>query len=477
MQGDRTRVFDNRILAAVGNWEPLFHRLRGNPHVDERQRYAAEHTEDMARQLADEGINVVLLHFYKGMGFEFEKEEMENSKRFIEYCHKYDILVGTYTQWGTFWAETFFKEHPNAEDYCQKDRFGRPSLYSEAYWSYHRYRICATSTEFRNFLKEMIRYSVEYVDTDMVYFDNLGQNPCYCKRCQDTFIAFLKKKYPTADQLEERCGLRSLEYVKLPFGADRNLIDTMEILGEPIVQEWVDFRCNQLYEGLIDIKNYLKTLKKQVPLAFNPPAHYGDNAPLVWGSDIFRILTTSRFFYSEDPNVTQITPDGRLISQHRVFKTAQALKNSCFKFHSHRDYGQDCADELIAISEAAMMNGGNLCTVKYYGTIVRPLADKKKQYISYFRKHEDDYAGVEQVSEVGLYKNFQSQTWAWPEVYPKRTVVEQLLIQSGTQFSYVINDALNDLSRFKALVLADEWCLVIGRVKYHQVWAGSKPAS
>lgn len=461
MQHDHSKAFDNKVLAAVGNWEPLFHRLRGSGgyHVDEPQRYAREHSEEMVGQLADEGINVVLMHYYKGMGFEFEKAEMENTRRFIESCHRHDIMVGTYTQWGSIWAEVIFSEHPDALDYCQKDRFGRPSMYSETYLSYHRYRTCVSSVKFMHFLKEMVRYSVEHVGTDMVYFDNLGQNPCYCDGCQKGFIEFLRKKYPTPQALEARCGLRSLEYVRLPFGIERNGIDSVEIVGDPVMQEWIEFRCNQLYEALKGVDDFMAALSRRVPLAFNPPILYGDNAPLVWGTDWFRIMKTSRFFYSEDPNVTQITADGRLISQHRVFKTACVMKNSCFRFHSHRDYGDKVEPELIALSEAAMLNDGNLATVKYYGTIARPLAPKKKQYIKYFREHERDYAGVEQVSEVGVYKNFETLAWAWPQVYPKLTVTEQLLIQSGTQFSYVLNDSFGDLFKYKALVLAETWCL------------------
>lgn len=98
----------------------MFHRIRGGHcFTNEKERYDFEHSEEMVRPLADEGINVVMMHYYRGMGFDREKPDMENTRRFIEICHRYDILVGT------FWNETFPAEHPEAMEYCQRDEFNR----------------------------------------------------------------------------------------------------------------------------------------------------------------------------------------------------------------------------------------------------------------------------------------------------------------------------------------------------------------
>ena len=156
MPEDLMNVFDNKVIAMVGNWEPMFHRTRGgNWRVNEKEFYDKEHSEETARQLAADGINFVTMHFYKGMGLEVEKPDMEDTKRFIKHCHKHGIKVGTYTQWGTFWNELFLKEHPDALDFCQRDQFGQPSFYSEIGFSYHRYRVCATNKKFREFLKKV----------------------------------------------------------------------------------------------------------------------------------------------------------------------------------------------------------------------------------------------------------------------------------------------------------------------------------
>ena len=453
-------AFENKILAVVGNWEPMFYRVRqGGYHVNEQEFYDYEHSQEMVEQLAQEGINLVLLHFYKGMGFEQEQKDMEESRRFIERCHNLGIMVGTYIQWGTFWAETFLKEHPDALDYCQKDRFGRPSMYSETYWSYHRYRICASSGKYQDFLKEVVRYSVEHAGTDLVYFDNFGQNPCYCDYCKQGFQNYLSKKYPDKASMISRIGLEEIDSVQLPFGADRNPIDSMEVVRNPMVQEWINFRCEQLSEALMGIKSFLGTLTRKVPLAINPPILYGDNAPLVWGMDIRRVAGATDLFFSEDPNFTQITKDGRLISQHRFFKTGRMLKNGCLRFHTNSDNEEDVAAELIALSEAAVLNDGNVALVKNYGSIAKTLHPRKKEYIEYFRDNTANYAGVEQISEVAVYKNFESLTWAWPKVYPKITIIEQLLIQSGAQFSYLMNNELDGLDKYKAIVVSEIWCM------------------
>ncbi|MAE63023.1 MAG: hypothetical protein CMJ18_02020, partial [Phycisphaeraceae bacterium] len=140
----------------------------------------------------------------------------------------------------------------------------------------------------------------------------------------------------------------------------------------------------------------------------NPPALYGDNAPLLYGTDWPRLMRTTRFSFCEDGNVTRITEDGRLISQHRGYKIARMCGNSCLRFHTPWVFTHEVGPELVALTEAAVVNDGNLSVVKSYASIARPLHPEQKAYIRYFRDHEADYAGVEEVSEVAVYRNFES---------------------------------------------------------------------
>ncbi len=85
------------VVAMAGYWEPLsFRRRQGAASVQDDASYAAAHAQTTARFLARIGINAVVWHGYKGLGFEYEREEMEHTRRFGEHCRTHGIHLGTY---------------------------------------------------------------------------------------------------------------------------------------------------------------------------------------------------------------------------------------------------------------------------------------------------------------------------------------------------------------------------------------------
>lgn len=234
----------------AGNWEPLACRRRSGYSSDgDAKSYEYEHSEELATRLAKLGINAVVWHGYKGLGFEFEKEEIEYTRQFGQHCRKHNIRFGTYANLGSFFAETMFRDHPQARSWLSEDMTGEPHPYSEFYRVYFRYRPCLTNQDFIDYVKRMVLYLVKHAGSEWVHLDNHAMMPCYCQKCRRQFHTYLREKYPEdtpqdIERIEQRFGFTGLEHMLLPRGTSRMPIDTLPACHEPILQEWVAYRCS-----------------------------------------------------------------------------------------------------------------------------------------------------------------------------------------------------------------------------------------
>jgi hypothetical protein len=106
------------MIDAGGNHEPyMFTVRRGGQRFDERQSSDYQQSEELIRQLHDEGVDVFHTHLYKGFGMEAEREEMEAARKAVEFAHRLGMKVDTYIQWNSLMYETFFAEEPKAVEW------------------------------------------------------------------------------------------------------------------------------------------------------------------------------------------------------------------------------------------------------------------------------------------------------------------------------------------------------------------------
>ena len=102
-----------------------------------------------------------------------------------------------------------FAEEPRAQDWIQRDSFGRPIMLRYGFQQSFRYRPCFANQEYLDYLKKVVRYAVEEVKTDLIHFDNFDLNPepesCHDGACVRGFRKSLREKY-SPSQRRERFG-------------------------------------------------------------------------------------------------------------------------------------------------------------------------------------------------------------------------------------------------------------------------------
>ena len=332
----RAKWIENGIIDAGGSHEPYtFVVRRGGQRLDARKDYEDAQSEELIRRLKEQGVEVFHTHLYKGAGMAHERAEMEDARRVAAIAHRHGLKVDSYLQWNTMIYEPFFVEEPRAQDWIQRDAAGQPIMLTYGYQQSYRYRPCFSNQEYLDYLKKIVRFAVEEVKTDFIHFDNFDLNAepesCHCEWCVRGFREFLRKKY-TAGQRKERFGFENTDYVNPPRWNRSNPPERMEIIFDPGIQEWIDYRCQSMTDALGQMATLIKSLNPEVAVEVNPHGITGGNRAWQAGLDHARFLKYTEVFWTEERNLPAVHPDGRIISTIRSYKLARAFNNILFTY-------------------------------------------------------------------------------------------------------------------------------------------------
>ena len=286
-------------LVFVGNWEPLVFRLRhgGNLPVNAVEEYQREHSEETVRKLKEAGVNMILTHFYK-TGLDSDREDIETAKQLAELCRRHGLKIGTYIG-GTIFAELLLRDVPQARDWICYDEHGDPVRYGA---QTYRYRPDFSHPGYIEHMKKVIRAAIEEVRTDLIHLDNhaLIAPPwtCHSPEVNRRFREFLNRKY-TPEQLKNRLGFSDLRAVTVPTWHGIAEPDAMSPIHDPLIQEWIDFRCQDFAGYYAELAAYIRRLNPNVVVELNPHGIYGSNRAFLNGIDHARLLPHGSVFWSE----------------------------------------------------------------------------------------------------------------------------------------------------------------------------------
>lgn len=442
----RARWLQNGLIDAGGTHEPYTFLVRKGGWRDARSYYERQQSEPLIRRLKEQGIEVFHTHLYKGFGMVTEMPEMEDTRRAAEIAHRYGLKVDTYIQWNTMMYETFFIEEPRAKDWIQRDINGQPILLTYSYQQSFRYRPCFSNHAYLDYLKKVVRYAVLTVGTDFIHFDNFDLNPepdsCHCPLCVQGFRDRLKSKY-SPDQRKERLGFESVQFVSPPQWNFQNPPQALEIIVDPVVQEWIDFRCQMMTDALKQMALYAKSLNPEVVIEINPHGITGGNRAWAAGIDHARILKWTEAFWTEEENLPGVTADGRLISKVRSYKLARAYRNTLLTV----------PDNVVAIAESLAFNQ----TLGFVGE--DPLDPTMLKYVAFYRANRELFTGSEDIASVAVLRSYPSITFHNMLSQLAAILVEQTLLHARVPFDLIFDEHLAGLSKYNVLVLPDAECL------------------
>lgn len=451
----------NRQLTENITWlthEPLDFLLRRGDHADdEPARYARMGDPANLKRMTDAGVRYAMIYFYKGFGLEYERASMQQSKRIADELHKNGIKVGLYMG-GTMFTETLYHENPEAQNWEQRNQNNHWVPYGMQTF---RHYACPNEPAYRQYLKKILQTGVKDLHADQIVFDNLMLQPepdsCRCPRCIRAFHDYLRKKYPTKEAVERRFGLREVEWIKPNEWDTPTQPDSLAVLNDPVLQEWVRFRCESLANYADDLADQVKSLNPNVAVLMNIKGVYSWNR--YWANAVYHPLYAGHVdilaFDTGGYDARIDAKTGALVSQIRSYKMAREIGASC-----DAPLGDEllCAQHMAFAYETPVKGyAGSPWMAARSGTT--PILEF---YRHYFQRY---YTHTTNVADVAVLRNWPSMAYSINATYVPATLLEQVLIQYKIPFDLLFDEQLTNLDRYQSVILAGQECVSDTQVK------------
>ncbi|HET9177247.1 MAG TPA: hypothetical protein VFQ24_02685 [Terriglobia bacterium] len=442
-------------FVAVGSWDdmPIFFRRVGGQGTWQEADYRSEHTEATVRKLKDLGVTMAIIDFFKGFGLEAEAEHISLARKMAVLLHQHGIRVGLYVG-STIAYETFLLEDPSAQEWFVPDYLGRPVIYGDQTF---RKRVYFMHPGYVNYIKRVVRMGVEDLKADLIHFDNTSlqgrpeifQHPLAVK----DFREYLQTVY-SPQELEERLGFSNVKYV-LPPVIERPLV----VIDDPLFQLWTDFRCRQLNRYYASMQAYVHELNPAAIIDSNPSSGMaGTNTVWEQGISYPGLLPHMEISWTEEGNYAGVTQDGILVSKIRTYKTGGILGTQILTYTAGGGYYGGEGGDRASMAESMVFNRQSLGMVS--GILkAEGLPEDQMRYIQFFKQNFKYYADVENVPDVAVLYSYASMGFNNDRPAVSFMLFTQALIQARVPFDIIFDEHLTDLSKYRALVLADQECL------------------
>jgi len=414
--------------------------------ADQLAAYAREHSPEMIERLRALGVNFVMMHCYKGAGWKAERESMADAVRFAQLCRSAGLRVGVYNYSGAFLWELLFEEVPKARDWVSLDHLGKPRTYGRANYRFYWDR---NHPDAQAFYQGIVRFAVRNIGADLIHFDNYVVGPGLEPNNIRRFRAYLQRTF--SPQRLAQMGVADLKAVQPAMtGPPDNLLR----------RAWLDFSCQSLTESYHSMSRYARSLRSDILVECNPGGVGDHIQPPV---DHGRLLQGGEAFWDEGqpPGYR----NGQIHSRIRTFKVARRMDNTAFVYVTNP----------LEMAEAMAFNRdslGCICWFEYGKLVARPgssepVSKDVEPFVRFFQKRRELFRDATVIADVAVLRSFASQVFADARHAQLTAAVEQTLIEQRMPFQILYDHHLDDLSRYRVVVLAG--CVALSHRQLGQI--------
>ena len=462
-------------IVMAGSWEPLLFRVRrdgGEGYTPSAEQIAAYHREQspaMIAQLKALGVNFVMMHCYKGGGMQAERESMADAVQFAKRCREAGLRVGVYNYSGAFIWELFFKEKPEAQDWVLLKPDGSPVTYGKAQYRYYWNR---NHPQAQAYYRQLVRFAVEDIQTDLIHFDNHNIGPGYDANSAERFRQYVQATF-SAEQLRQH-GIdpaTAQPPKSVPKELAQRYHDARPTTADPkstaakaedplLARAWTNFCCQSLADSYHDMNRYARSLRRDILVECNPA---GVRPTIILPVDHGRLLSGGEAIWDESAKPRYAA--GVLTSRIRTYKVTRRMNNSMFAYvTSPLEAAESLAFNLDCL--------GAICWFEY-GQIVNrpgqtaPVDEAVLPYVRFFHRQRALFRDARVVADLAVIRSFPSMVFGEPATARLTGQVEEALILHRRPFQILYKPQLDLLPQYKLAVLAG--CAALGDRTVEQI--------
>jgi hypothetical protein len=347
---------------------------------------------------------------------------------------------------GTMHTETMYKDHPEAREWACVATDGGPITYMM--YQLWRHFPCINNPGYRAFVRGLCDMAIEQGEADWIWFDNniLRAEPrsCRCRHCLELFPRRVMEKYDEETRVE-RFGYADLSDIRPPAWSESWPPNRLHEFDDPVIQEWVDFRCHSVRDFFGEMEAHIHRRKPECLVALNIKGIHPHN--LCFDNGIDHGRWDLRLVNSCDAGLNPaLGASGNPIGEYRSFKISHSTGLSVIDGHSDRGnmlglmMNRQIRNERFGFMPA---NGQTMLT---FGALGR-----------FLRTRNDTLYGERPIyADVAVLRSWPSMAYNSANWWLGPFVCEQGLWESRIPFGIVFDRNLNDLSAHKVVLLANQ---------------------
>jgi hypothetical protein len=246
-----------------------------------------------------------------------------------------------------------------------------------------------------------------------------------------------------------------LDHILPPTFNRWNAAYTCREIRDPVMQEWMDFRCTNHTRRVREVWEYVKARAPQMVVEHNLYPGMGFNQPWWSGTSLTALLPYLDVFWDEMSPGAPGFRNGVLLHRAHSMKLAETAGRMVFTSND----GSTPDTQQIAMAENLAFNQGHPSVFGGSASFARGQLPDSDSLIAFRQAHDELFAGTTSAAQVGVFESERSLRLNLVEPHYAEVLAFQSLLAGHVPFGLLttLDEAI--LRRYAVLVLPDVECL------------------